>query len=94
MEACETESQQQRKPTKPQFFDRHLVSEAAMKKMSRGQPHGLVVKLSTLCLGGPGLIPTPLVGSHTEAASYTQNRGRLAQTLAHGQSSSGGKKRS
>ena len=36
----------------------------------------------------PGLGPTPLVGGHALAATHIQNRGRPAQMLAQGESSS------
>ena len=58
----------------------------------RGWPHGLVVTFSRLCFGSPGLVPrcgsTPLIGGHAVAATHIQNRGRLAQMLAQGESSS------
>ena len=57
-----------------------------------GQPHGLVVKFSTLGFGGPGLVPrcgpTPLVGNPAMVVTHKQNRGALAQMLAQDQSSS------
>ena len=56
-----------------------------------GQPLGLVVKFSILYFSGlgsvPGRGPATLVGSHAEAAAHVQNRGRLAQMLAQGESS-------
>ena len=62
-----------------------------------GLPHGLVVKFAALCFGSTGLVsgygPTPLVGSHAMAAAHIQYRGRLAQMLAQGQSSSSKKKK-
>ena len=58
----------------------------------RDQPHGLVVKFSTLCFGSPGsdpgCSPTALISGHAMAATHIKNRGRLAQTLAQGESSS------
>ena len=63
-------------------------------KRPGGQPRGLVVKFSVLCFGGPGSVPghryTPLIGGHAVAATHIQNknRGRLAQMLAQGESSS------
>ena len=46
-----------------------------------------------LYFGGLGLVPghraTPLIGSHAVAVTHIQNRGRLAQMLAQGKSSSG-----
>ena len=51
-----------------------------------------MAKFSTLHFGGsgsvPGCEPVPLVNSHAVAVTYKQNRGRLAQTLAQGKSSS------
>ena len=50
----------------------------------------------TLHFGGPGLDPSyrsmPLVGGHVMVATHIQNRGRLAQMLALGQSSSSKKR--
>ena len=63
----------------------------------KGQPHGLVVEFCALCFGSTGLVPQrgcpPLVGSHAVAATYIQNRGRLAQTLAQGESFSSKKRK-
>ena len=63
-----------------------------------GWPHGLVVKFGMLCFGGLGSVPrygpTLLIGSHAMATTHIQNRGRLAQMLAQGKSSSGKKKKS
>ena len=60
-------------------------------------PHGLVVKFGTLRFGGPGLDPgcrpTLFISSHAVAATHIQNRGRLAQTLAQGESSSSKEKK-
>ena len=57
-----------------------------------GQPHGLVVKSSTLCFSGPGSVPrsrlTSHIGGHAMVATHLQNRGRLPQMLAQGDSSS------
>ena len=51
-----------------------------------------MVRCGVLCLGGLGLVsrcrPTPLVSGHAVVASHVQNRGRLAQVLAQGDSSS------
>ena len=70
-----------------QFLIRHLL----------GQPGGLVVKYRMLCFGGLGSIPrrrpTPLVGGHAVEASHIQNRGRVAQTSGHGESSSSKKRK-
>ena len=56
-----------------------------------------MVKFSALHFSGPGLVrrhrPTPLGGGHAVVMTHTQNRGKLAQTLAQGGSSSAGKKR-
>ena len=45
-----------------------------------------------LHFGGPGLLPghrpTPLASGHAVEATHGQNRGRLAQILAQGESSS------
>ena len=66
------------------------------KVENRGQPCVLVVKLSALCFGGPDSVPShgpaPLVDGHAIAASHIQNRGRLAQMLAQGKSSTSKKK--
>ena len=57
-----------------------------------GQPPGLVVKFGVLHFSGPDLVPrhrpTPLMGGHAVVVTHKQNRGRLAQMLAQGQSSS------
>ena len=57
-----------------------------------GWPPVLVVKFCTLHFGSPGFVlgcrSTSLVNGHAVAASHIQNRGRLAQTLAQGESSS------
>ena len=56
-----------------------------------------MVKFSALCFGGLGLIPehrpTPLNGGDAVAVIHIQNRGRLAQMLAQGESSSAKEKR-
>ena len=56
----------------------------------------LVVKFGTPCFSDPGLIashgPTPLISGHTVVATHIQNRGRLAQMSAQGESSSAKKK--
>ena len=60
-------------------------------------PCGLVVEFGMLCFGGQGLVPgrrpAPLVGSHSEVVTHIQNRGRLVQMLAQGESSSAEKKK-
>ena len=49
-----------------------------------------MIKFGALHFGGPGLVPghgpTPLSG-HGVAVTHTQNRGKLAQVLAQGESS-------
>ena len=65
---------------------------AVLKNDMTGQPSGLVVKFGVLCFNSPGSVPghgpTPLVGGHAVAVTHIQNRGRLAQMLAQGESSS------
>ena len=62
------------------------------KELFWGWPHGLVVKFSTFCFSGLGLVPrrwpTPLVGRSAVVMTHVQNRGRLAQMLAQGNSAS------
>ena len=62
-----------------------------------GQPHGLVVKFSTLYFSSPGSVPSyrliPLLGGHAVEATYIQNRGRLAQLLAQDESFSSKKRK-
>ena len=74
------------------FFNYKVKNETVFL----GQPSGLVVKLGVLCFGGPGVVPgcrnIPLVGGHAVVATHKQNRGRVAQMLAQGKSSSGKKK--
>ena len=57
-----------------------------------GQPHGLVVKFCAQCFGTVGLVlerrPTLLVRCCAVVVTHIQNRGRWAQVLAQGQSSS------
>ena len=67
---------------------------------SRGQPGGVVVKFtcSTLAAWGsqvqiPGMDLYTHSSNHAVVASYIQNRGILAQTLAQGQSSSSNKRK-
>ena len=61
-----------------------------------GGLHGLLVKFGMLCFSGPGRVPgygpTPFIGGQAVAACHIQNRGRLAQMVAQGQSSSPKKK--
>ena len=56
-----------------------------------------MVKLGALCFGGPGSVPrrrpAPVIGGHAVAVTHRQNRGRLAQKLAQGESSSAKKKK-
>ena len=63
---------------------------------SWGQPCGLVVKFRVLHFGGPGSVPghgpTSLLGSHAMVVTHIQNKGRLAQILAQGRSSSAKRK--
>ena len=63
----------------------------------RGCPADLAVKFSTLCFSSPGSVPRcgpiPLVSSHAVVGTHIQNRGRLAQMLAQGQSSSSKKRK-
>ena len=75
------------------FLFRHLH----FKIVLGSRPSGLVIKFSTFHFGGLGLVPghglTPLISSHAVVATHVQNRGRLAQMLAQGQSSSAKKKK-
>ena len=63
-----------------------------LKSTRGGLPHGLVVKFGELHFSGPGSVPryssTPLVSGHAVPVTHIQNRGRLAQMLAQGKSSS------
>ena len=68
-----------------------------LQKVSFGrQPYGLVIKFSTLHFGGPGSIPghgpMPIIGGHA-VVIHIQNRGKLAQKLAQGKSSSAKKRK-
>ena len=69
-----------------------LLGEVFKSIDSQGWPHGLMVKFRVLHLGGLGSVsghgPTLLVGCHALAVTHMQNRGRLAQMLAQGESSS------
>ena len=62
------------------------------KTKTQGQPHDLVVKFGMLLFGGlasvPRCGPTPLVSSCAVVVTHMQKRGRLAQMLAQGESSS------
>ena len=64
--------------------------------IKRGRPRGLVVRFGALHFGGlgsvPGRGPTPVV-SHVVVVTHIQNRGRLAQRLAQGESSSSKKRK-
>ena len=55
-----------------------------------GGAHGLGVKFGALCFNGlrvdPEHEPTPLTGDHAVAVTHIQNRGRLPQMLAQGES--------
>ena len=66
------------------------------KKPRQGWPRGLVVKFSVLHFSSLGLVPgsrlIPLI-SHAVAATRIQNRGRLAEMLAQGGSSSSKKRK-
>ena len=67
------------------------------KRKSWGQPHGLVVNFGMLCFSGlcsvPGHEPILFMGGHAVVATHIQIRGRLAQMLAQGKSSSAKKER-
>ena len=56
-----------------------------------------MVKFGVLHLSSWGSVPrrrpTPLISSHSVAATHIQNRGRVARTLAQGKSSSNRKKK-
>ena len=62
-----------------------------LKVIFRGQSLGLAVEFGVLRFGGlgsvPGCRPTPLISGHAVVATHIQNRGRLAQMLAQGESS-------
>ena len=70
------------------FFSLH----GCLYKMDviRGQPCGLTVKFGVLCFSGLGSAPrhrpTPLIRGRV-CGTHIQNRGRLAQILAQGESS-------
>ena len=70
-----------------------------IKKEDGGRPGGVVVR-SALCFSGPGFAgsdpghrATHCSSSHAVVASHIQNRGRVTQMLAQGQSSSPKKKK-
>ena len=54
-----------------------------------------MVKFDALHLSGPGLVPGrgPLGDGHNEVMTHIRNRGRLAQMLAQGESSSNKKRK-
>ena len=68
-----------------------------LRNEKKGSPRGLLVKFGTLCFGGPALVsrcrPTPFTGGHAVVATHIQNRVRLGQMLAQGESSSAEKKK-
>ena len=69
----------------------------SLKHKNWAQSHGLVVKFGMLHFSGlgsvPGHGPTPPISGHAVVATYVQNRGRLVQMLAQGESSSSKKRR-
>ena len=62
----------------------------------KGWSHGLAVKFGRLQFSSLGSVPRcrpiPLISVHAVAETHTQDRGRLAQMLAQGESSSAHKK--
>ena len=64
---------------------------------SRAQPHDLEVRFSMLHFSSPGSLlghkPISLVSSHAMTATHIKNRGRLAQMLGEGESSSSKKRK-
>ena len=78
------------------YFGQWDISKHAKRAVFGGQPCGLLVKFGALCFGSPGLVlgcrPVPLGGSHAVVVTHIQNRGRLAQMLAPGESSSSKKR--
>ena len=62
------------------------------KSRNWGQPRSLVVKFYVLHFGSPRLVPglgsTLLICGHAVTTTLIQNRGRLAQLLAQGESPS------
>ena len=67
--------------------------------MARGRPSGVVIKFDTLHFGSLGLwVQMPGAdlhhsSSHALVVTHIRNRGRLAQMLAQGQSSSSKKRK-
>ena len=79
------------------IFNKKLVPSCGFKKSNcGGWPRGLVVKFSMLHFRGPSSVPwcgpTLLVSSHAVVATHIQNRGKVVQMLAQGESSSEKKK--
>ena len=74
-----------------------LLSFLISKSRDWGHHHGLVVKFGVLHFGGPGSFPghrpTPHIGGRAVVETDIQNRGRLTQMLAQGESSTGKKKK-
>ena len=79
-------------PTEAAMSATDWTQQGCIKPRERSQPRGLVVKFGALHFGSLGLVPghgsIPLINGHAVAASHIQNRGRLAQMLAQGESSS------
>ena len=74
------------------------ISEIPLIKTTfGGWPHGLVLKFDMLLFSIPGMLPghgpTLFIGSHAIVATHIQKRGRLAQMLAQGKSSSSKKRK-
>ena len=72
-----------------------ICKESKSIRCLQGWPSGIVVKFMHPASAAQGFAgsdprcrPTHCSSSHALVASHTQNRGRLAQTLAQGQSSS------
>ena len=80
----------------PLSSQKSVQSSHNKKMLIGGRSCGLVVKFSMLHVCGLGLVSwhgcTLLVGSYVVVATNIQNRGRLAQMLAQGESSIGKKK--
>ena len=74
------------------------MTVTALKNCYKCRPlGGLVVKFSMLCFGGlgsfsPGADLDHSLVSHAVVVTHIKNRGRLAQMLAQGKSSSGKQK--
>ena len=68
---------------------RFHMNEHSVRYMRAG-PSNLVVKYSMLCFSSLGSVlehgPTPFISGHVVAAAHIQNRGRLAEMLAQGES--------